>query len=150
MELLRVVLDSVNEAVIVRAPDGRVIDCNAIAERVFGLTRGQMLQTEGLTPNYRTTAEDGSPVDLSNSPGAITIRTGVAQKSVPLKLHLPDGTLKWIQVSTTPLPDGRTEPPYGVVICLSDITEARTAKELALVAERRIEAMLEHSEGGVF
>lgn len=150
MELLRVVLDSVNEAVVIRSADGRVIDCNVIAEKIFGLTRGQLLQDEGIPPSYRTTSEDGAPMDLSNSPGAITIRTGVAQKAVPLKLHLPDGTLRWIQVSTTPLPDGRTEPPFGVVICLSDITEERTARELALVAERRIEAMLEHSEGGVF
>lgn len=148
--LVRALLSSVNEAVIVRGPEGSVVECNEAAERLFGLTRAQLLGRDAPPPGWRATLEDGTPVSPDDTPGMRTRRTGVGVKGVPLIVHLADGTLRWLEVTTTPVPEVAGPDGMGVVIALADVTEARTAKELALVNERRIEAMLEHSDGGVF
>ena len=58
----------------------------------------------------------------------MTSATGRPQVAVPLGLRRPDGTTRWLSVSTRAVEPDR-DGPYTVVVSFSDVTEERDAAE---------------------
>src|SRR4051812_4231984 len=70
-------LASLAVGVVVEDAVGRVLACNASAERVLGLTRGQLMGTEPVDPAWSTIHEDGWPLPAEARPGAVALAGGV-------------------------------------------------------------------------
>ena len=85
-----------------------------------------MLARNESDPTWSFVALDGTPLPEDNRPLRITAASGRSQVAVPLGLRRPDGTTRWLSVSTRPVESGG-EGPFTVVISFTDVTEAREA-----------------------
>ena len=138
---LRIILDTVHEGVTMLADDGQIIEANASAEKVLGLTRDELLGRTTLDPRWRTIYEDGSPFPGEDHYAMRTLRTGQACVNGLMGVHKPWGELAWLLVNTSPLFLNQTERPDAVVASFIDITELK--ESAALLAQRA--AQLERS-----
>lgn len=141
-ERLRRIFSVLAEAVIVQDITGRIIACNASAERILGLSTEELIGQSSDDPRWRAIHEDGSPFPSAQYPAKQTLRTGEPCTHVIMGLERPDGRLVWISVNTKPLFRGDDASPYGVVSSFQDITK-RKAAEAALqhlleVLEQRV------------
>ncbi len=124
--------DALSEGVVVQAATGEIVACNPAAERILGLTRDQMAGRTSLDPGWRSIRENGSPFPGEAHPAMETLRTGAALRDVVMGVHRPDGTLRWISISSTPIP-GAAGRPVAAVVTFVDITDR--AREKQVLAE---------------
>lgn len=122
-DLLRTLLDSLAEGVILMDRDGAVLDANPSAERVLGRSlegmrgiRGQDIQPNTIYPDGHTWPGDLRPAILSLS-------TGDAFRDVVMGVHKPDGSLNWLSINTNPIQDPATGELTGVVASFTDVGE---------------------------
>ncbi|MBK9964368.1 MAG: PAS domain S-box protein [Holophagales bacterium] len=121
-------LVAISEGVVVHLATGEIVGCNPAAERILGLSCGQMAGRTSLDPGWRAIHLDGTPFPGEEHPAMVTLRTGESLRGVVMGIHTPDGTLRWISINTEPIPgaDGR---PASVVAIFVDITERHRAEE---------------------
>lgn len=148
-ERLRSVVTSMAEGVVLQAADGTILDCNAAAERILGLSRSQIEGRTSLDPTWRAIHEDGSPFPGQDHPGMVTLRTGEPLSNVIMGVRRPDGTYTWISVSSEPLRSAPGAAPYGVVATFNDVTQLKhTEHELQRVLREK-EILLESVDVGI-
>ena len=99
-ELFAALSSSMSEGVVFQDADGRIDSCNQSAERLLGLTAGQMAGVTWMDPRWRAIHEDGSPFPGETHPSMITLRTGQPVSGVIMGVHKPDGTLTWISINS--------------------------------------------------
>ncbi|MBK1714010.1 hybrid sensor histidine kinase/response regulator [Rubrivivax gelatinosus] len=141
----RSVFEVLNEGIVVRAPDGRIVDANPAAERLLqqpvDWLRGRDVRHIGW-----------EPIDAASEPALQAVESlaglGGEARDLELQLRGPDGALRWFRLNAEPVhapDDGRL---LAVVTSLDDVTERRnTTEELRrhrlhlqhLVEERTLE-----------
>ena len=97
------VFSSMAEGVVFLDADGRIEACNESAERILGLTAGQIAGRTPMDPGWAAVHEDGSPFPGETHPVMETLRTGESLSNVVMGLHKPDGSLYWISINSRPL-----------------------------------------------
>ncbi|MDQ5979424.1 MAG: hypothetical protein QG602_2398 [Verrucomicrobiota bacterium] len=139
------VFRSMAEGLALHDPEGRIIECNAAAETILGLTRDQLLGRSEIDPCWQLQQEDGSPYPLDRIPSTVTCRTLQSQRGVILGVRRGDGSRVWVTVNTEAVLDGDGRLK-SVVASFSDITAKRVAEEelrkLALIASRTSNAVV--------
>lgn len=146
----RAILSAMAEGVVVMNAQGHIVTCNASAERILGLTRGQVVGREPIDPAWQAVCEDERPFPTDQNPVAITLRTGEPQAGVVMGVHLPDGTTRWLLVSTECLGVEGSGEPSGVVATFSDITERQRLIQALEALRSRLAFALEGAEDGVW
>ena len=130
----RSVIDHLTEGVVQQEADGRITTCNPAAERILGLSYGQMIGRSSLDPRWRAVHEDGSPYPGDTHPSMVALQTGEPQQGRVMGVHKPDGTLSWIKISAQPLfHAGDAQPaqpaqPYAVVASFTDVTALKNTE----------------------
>jgi PAS domain S-box-containing protein len=136
-ERYRSVIKTMAEGIVLQQADGKIIACNASAERILGLCVQQMMGRTSVDPYWQSIHEDGSPFPGEEHPTMVTLRTGEPQSNIVMGISKPDRTLTWILVNSQPLIRPNETKPYAVVCSFSDITERKRAEEtLRQQAER--------------
>ncbi|MFN7983063.1 MAG: ATP-binding protein [Vicinamibacterales bacterium] len=126
LENLNAIFSSVAEGIVMQSASGEIIECNASAERVLGLTRDQMMGRTSIDPRWRAIHEDGSDFPGSEHPAMVALKSNAPVRDVIMGVHKPDGTLSWICVNAIPIvEDGVT---VRVVSTFTDVTARRTAE----------------------
>jgi len=133
---LSAVFASLAEGVVIQDLQGRIVDCNASAERILGLGREQILSRTSLDPFWRTLCEDGSDFPGEQHPAAVTLRTGEPQVDVVMGLCKPDGSVTWLSINSQPLRASSGAAAEGVVVSFCDITTVRCMAERLLEAQK--------------
>ena len=131
-EAFRSLVESLEEGVLMVDSSGRLVAANPSAGRILGLDPERILAPNGSDPEWSFVAVDGSPLPEGERPLRVTASTGRPQVAVPLGLRRPDGTTRWMSVSTRAVEADR-EGPYTVVLSFTDVTEER---EAAVALER--------------
>lgn len=85
-------------AIVVQSEDLRIIDCNAEAERLLGLTRDQILGRESRDPRWGAMTPNGDDLPGDQHPGPLALLTGQAQRSMTMGIRLASGKLRWLLV----------------------------------------------------
>ena len=124
----RSVVGALAEGVIMRDAEGRILDCNASAERILGQTLAQMRGLTVVGPGWQTLREDGSLMAEDERPSAVARRTGVPQSNVVVCYRKPDGRDLWVLINVRPLFDNAGDAPSGFVSTFTDITERKRAE----------------------
>jgi PAS domain S-box-containing protein len=124
-QLQRSILDQLQDGVVVYDEHERIVFFNPAAEDILGVPREEL--REGLR-TWEPLRADGSPMEQSERPVAITMATGEPCADVDVGVRHGDGAVRWTTVSTralrsTPAENGR----YPVVVAFTDITERREA-----------------------
>jgi PAS domain S-box-containing protein len=122
------VVGALAEGVVLRDADGKIIDCNASAERIFGKTLAQMKGLPSAALDWERLREDGSPMPEEEWPSVVAKQTGQAQNNSVVCYRRPDGSIMWGLVNVQPLFDGVTNVPTGFVTSIADISKRKQAE----------------------
>lgn len=126
LDNLLAIFSSIAEGIVMQSAAGVIIECNASAERVLGLTRDQMMGRLSVDPRWRAIHDDGSDFPGSEHPPMIALATGQPVRDVVMGVHKPDGTLSWLSVNSVPIfENGET---VRVVSTFVDVTARRMAE----------------------
>jgi len=121
---LRTLFEVAAAGIVVQADDGAIIDANAEAERLLGLSRDQMMGLTSIDPRWRAVDESGADLSGDQHPAMVALRTGNAIYGAVMGIETGDGLRRWLQVncriSTNPSGGGRI-----VVASFSDVSEIR-------------------------
>jgi PAS domain S-box-containing protein len=144
---LKAVLETMDEGIVVQSRDGAIIECNAAAERILGLTRDQLMGRTSVDPRWRSIHGDGSPFPGETHPASVTLRTGQPSTGTLMGVHKPSGELTWIRINARVVEYERDGSPASVLTTFHDVTEQHEANT-ALAGERAfLAALLEHLPG---
>jgi PAS domain S-box-containing protein len=124
----RSVVGALAEGVVMRDAEGRIIDCNASAERILGLTLAQMRGETLLGPTWQTLREDGSLMTEDERPSVVARRTGLPQSNVVVCYRRADGSDLWALINVRPLFDQGGNAPSGFVSTITDISKRKRAE----------------------
>jgi diguanylate cyclase (GGDEF)-like protein/PAS domain S-box-containing protein len=127
--LLRRIVNSLDEGILVIDGSGKATSANPAAERILGLPAATLLGGDGhavhAIPMYDA---DRRLIDVADNPIAETLRTGKPQQGLVLGFDRSDGRRTWLRVSSRAIDsDGR----YGtaILVSFSDITAEQVARE---------------------
>jgi PAS domain S-box-containing protein len=134
---MRAVISALAEGVLFYDAEGRIADCNASAERLLGRPRDRLLGL-GRAENWHMLRDDGTPYPLQDYPVNRTFDSGEPVRAALMGLVLPDGSLRWLAVSSQPLLSDGQARRRGVLLSFTDLTTERRA----WVEVRRREAQL--------
>ncbi|MEA2420639.1 MAG: hypothetical protein QOE60_2845, partial [Thermoleophilaceae bacterium] len=128
------IVDALQDGVAVLDEDGHILHCNEAAATFLARSAAQLIGRTPLELDLGAVGEDGSPLSLDVYPSAEAKRTGKAVRERVIGIHHPDGPLRWLTVSATPM--GVEARPAAVVLTFRDVTERRDYEaELHRLAE---------------
>jgi diguanylate cyclase (GGDEF)-like protein/PAS domain S-box-containing protein len=131
-ERYRSLVAAMSDGVILHAASGAVIACNPAAERILGMTAGQMTDHAATGALWTALRDNGLPFPPEEHPARVTLRTGMPQRDVTMGVRGPGGALTWISVSTEPVEGGGA----AAVCCFTDITDRRRAAREQVALQR--------------
>jgi PAS domain S-box-containing protein len=123
--------------VVVQSAEGTIVEANAAAERILGLTRDQMMGRTSVDPRWRSVRRDGTPFPGADHPSMRAIREGGIQREL-MGVHKPDGSVTWIEIEARRVAD---QPESPVFACFVDVTAERDSERRLRAALRRSEAL---------
>lgn len=122
-------LENLHEGVIFMDPQGRTLQCNPAAERIFGVSAAELQGRVSVDPGYfYALKEDGSIFSEEEHPSRVALRTGRPCLEVVQGLPRAGQGVLWVSVNAVPLrgADGQVS---GVVCSLVDITPMKLLQE---------------------
>lgn len=115
-------LDALSEGLVWQDSEGRIIDANAAAAPILGLTLDELLGRTSHDPLWCAVHEDGTPWPGHEHPGMEAIRTGVPQRNQLMGVVAPNAGRRWIRIDATPQRRAGVATPVGVLASFIDIT----------------------------
>ncbi|MGC1172640.1 PAS domain S-box protein [Polaromonas sp.] len=128
----RTVIAVLAEGVLLRDADGKIVDCNASAERILGRTLAQLKGSVTVDSGWQMLREDGSLLPEEERPSTIAIRTGRPQSNVVICYRKPDDSTLWVLLNLQPLFERGPGAPSGFVTTITDISK-RKRDEMEIV-----------------
>jgi PAS domain S-box-containing protein len=143
-ELYTSLLESLSEGIVTYAMDGRIMTCNASAERILGLSEDEITGRTSLDPRWHTIHEDGSLFTAETHPAMLTLNTGQPCRDVVMGVYKPDGSLVWVLINSQPLfkPEDTSGKHFGVVASFADITAYKEAEKTLRESEAHFRTIL--------
>ena len=127
--LLRKIVNSLEEGIVVVDGAGSVTSVNPAAENILGLSAAVLTAADGRAVHDLPMFDAGRRrIDLRDNPVTRTVRTGQPFQGVVMGIDRSDGRRTWLRVSCRPLESDRR---YGaaILVSFSDITAERVARE---------------------
>ncbi len=126
----REAIAAMSEGLIVMDTQGIIRLWNDSAERILGVTRGQVGGWRPPRPDFAAVREDGTSFPEGSYPLMASLRRGEVQQGVVMGLPVQGGSMRWVSVSSRPLAAiggdaGPGDAPTGVVATFVDITDRR-------------------------
>jgi PAS domain S-box-containing protein len=145
----RNIIEVMRDGIIVQDAQGRILECNAEAGRIFGMPVKEITARMFLKPKWEPILENGQPFDVMKHPALVTLQTGEPVSDVVIRVTRPDHRKIWLNISSRPLLKPGQARPYGVVSSFRDITAWKEADQnlekertlLATVIEGATEAI---------
>ena len=126
------VVSALDEGVVVIGPDTRIESANVAAEAMFGTAPGGLTGHKISDLDRAVVDEAGMVVPPERWPCSVVARTGQAVTGKVLGLLTPTSET-WVSMNCRPLSGpalGHSGGPTRVVCSMSDITEAKRAKDI--------------------
>jgi PAS domain S-box-containing protein len=137
--------------VVFQAADGRIVDANAAASEILGLSLAQMQGRASVDPHWRAIREDGSPFPGEEHPAMVSLATGLPVRDVVMGIYHPAADRhRWLLVSSMPLFRDGDPAPHRVFTTFSDVTDRREAERALRKSEELLSLALAIGHIGVF
>lgn len=136
------ILSTLANGLLIFDPDGRITYVDKEAERIFGLSRDEMVGQRYDHPFWNLRTPDGLPFPPEAHPVARVMRTLEPAKNVEMARRRTNGSTVTWSATTTPLtdPDGDI---VEVIVSIRDVTARRRAEESLARSERRYRNLFE-------
>jgi diguanylate cyclase (GGDEF)-like protein/PAS domain S-box-containing protein len=136
-DMLRGILDTTRDLIVVVASDGTIASINAASGPMLGYAPSEMVGehfSRFLHPDDVHTAP-GDPLNLPTSGPRLIERRAVCR----------DGSLRWLELNTAAIPGGTT-----MHVAARDITDRVEVRRLVEESEQRFRSLFEHNTDAVF
>ncbi len=127
-ERLRTLYQAVACGIVVHSADGEVLDANAAAESMLGLSLAEMRARSSSNRTFwPTVREDDTPLLEAERPWVAVCQTRQPVRGVTVSVVRDDGTRRWLQADAVPVlgPEGEVQQ---VVSSFIDVTERKEAE----------------------
>jgi len=139
---VNLLLANVSDGVILLDGDGRIVDANAAAERLFGEPVEVGADPAWFIPRYNLATPDGAPLPVERMP-SLRALAGESVRSAELSITRPDGSRVFVSISASPvIVHGVID---GVLLILNDISE-RVRRDREATAFQTLSQQLASSE----
>jgi PAS domain S-box-containing protein len=115
------VMETMHDGLVSQDRDGYIIQWNAAAERLLGLTGAQLVGRTCLDPRWQAVHADGTAWPGDDHPAMQALRSGLPVRDETMGIERPGDGRAWLQLNSTPVvePDGVVS---GVVTTFVDIS----------------------------
>ena len=141
-ERQRNLLDKLDAGVVVHAPDTSIVQSNARASVLLGLTPDQMHGKVAIDPGWRFVREDGSPMPLPEYPVNQVVASGRPVVGQVIGVDRPTGGRTWAIVNAYPEFD-EAHALLQVVVTFVDITDRKAATDAVAASEAKYRGLFE-------
>ncbi len=138
-ERYRVMVNVMAEGLVLHGADGSIVELNQAASNILGATAAQLKGQDTLDPGWLVLDSHGNPLPQEAFPSSIAIRTAEPVPTTMLKVELPHGILRWIEVTAMPL-SMQSLGGTGALVTIAD----RTNEVVAEAALRDLTVTLEY------
>ncbi|GCL65465.1 PAS domain-containing protein [Pseudaquabacterium pictum] len=140
---LRTLLANLRSGVLVHNADTTLVEVNAAACRILGLSEDQLLGKVSMDPFWRLLREDMSPVPIEDFPVSRVLASGQPVQDLLLGIQRSDlPRPAWGLCNAFPLFDSQGQIAQ-IVVTVADITERKYAEQESRQARESLSATLE-------
>ena len=139
----RTMIDTFGDALIVRDLE-RIVECNPAAERIFGMSRAEIIGRASLTPPLSFVGEDGASSPIRNARERAQ-ETGEPQAGEVEGVIRADGSVVWITGNVQPIRVPGEDKPVGTIATYTDFTARKEAEDALRESEARLKTIFDTS-----
>lgn len=121
--------------------NGRIIETNAIAEELLGMTEEEQMGRQIDGGEWQIVRTDGTPKPAEEYASVRAITEQRKVENVEMGILKPDHGITWINVTAAPIPLEK----YGVLVTYSDITERKQSEKRLIESEKRFSNIFHNS-----
>jgi PAS domain S-box-containing protein len=138
-ERYRTLFENMTQGAFRQRADGALVDVNAAALKMLGLTREEFLGRTSETPAWDVIREDGARSPGTEHPSAVALRTGKPVFGVVLGVRNELSKDRvWMEINAIPEFSPGASDPYQVMVTMHPVTERKRAEEALLFKENII------------
>ncbi|MFZ2163281.1 MAG: PAS domain S-box protein [Sideroxyarcus sp.] len=125
----RTLIQNIQTAVVVHAPDTRILISNSQAQDILGLTNEQLAGKSAIDPDWHFFNEDGKPAPIEEYPVNRVLATRQTIRNLVMGVHCPGRESDvWVLVNADPVFD-KSGAITQAIVTFIDITERKQAEE---------------------
>jgi PAS domain S-box-containing protein len=139
-EKYRTLFENLSHGIFYQAADGKIIDANNAALKMFGVTRNQFLGNDSFDPRWKVIDENFNVIPPEKHPSMKALLSGKSVLSDVVGIFIPEtGLYNWIIIDVIPQFHPGEDKPYQVFASMQDITEL---KQNQIIDECRLRLLL--------
>lgn len=139
---------AISGGVVVQDRDGKIVEANAAACEVLGVSLEQMLGLTAYDPRWHAVKEDGTRATPDEHPSVITRKTGQPVHGVEMGVfNATENAYRWMIVNSQPVLQGGSGRLEAVVITFVDITPRKRAQEALHRSREQFEIFMDNLPG---
>ena len=122
---LNIAIGALDEGVVIQDESAKIIQCNAAATQILGLSKDQLEGKTSLDPDWNSIKEDGSDFPGSEHPAVVTLKTGKSFKEVIMGVRYGNKNKVWISINSSPVyleKNNKKKLPDAVICTFRNIT----------------------------
>lgn len=147
----RLLFENMAQGTFYQRADGKVVDFNANALSMFGLTADQFMGKTSFDPHWKVVREDGSPCPPQDHPSMQALKTGTPVSDAVMGVFNPrDNDFRWLSINAIPQFREGESSPFQVFVTMHDITPLRRAKEDLKASHERFLTVLNSMEAFIY
>jgi PAS domain S-box-containing protein len=131
--------------------DGVVIDCNAAALEMFGMSKDEFMGKTSMDPDWHVLAENGSDLPAIRHPSMVALTSGQPVRDFLAAVYNPKKKdYVWLNINAVPQFKEGESNPYQVFVTLHDVTKLKRAEGALGESEKRFRTLMNLSPGGIY
>lgn len=134
-------IEALSEGVIVLAPDGSIVSCNAAARRILRLPFETMKAYHLDFDARKAIREDGSILSIEERPSYLALNKGISSRSEVIGYVNSEDLITWLLINAEPIRDPNSELAGSVVLSFADITERKQAEFHSMTLRENLAAV---------
>jgi len=141
----RTLFETMAQGVVYYDAQSRIISANPAAERILGLSWGQMQGRTSMDPRWKAIHPDGSPFPAEARPCMLALGTAKPVHYVIMGVFNPQREeYRWLRVDAIPQFRPEQPEPYQVYTTFQDITERKRTQDSLRTQKEVLETIFDH------
>lgn len=121
----RTLFENLSQGVFCQGVDGKIVDVNAAALKMFGITRNQFLGKDSFDVRWKVIGKNHEFLPPEQHPSMVALRSGKPVFKQMVGVFIPErGLYHWLMVDAIPQFRPGEATPYQVFASMQDVTEA--------------------------